>query len=81
MSELNFDWGEALADIIEKYSEAGCILRSSRRRSEKTQQELADEIGTPQRHISEMEHGKRPIGKEMAKRLAKALNVNYRIFL
>jgi len=28
-----------------------------------------------------MEHGKRPIGKEMAKRLAKILKVNYRVFL
>jgi len=28
-----------------------------------------------------MEHGKRPIGKDMAKRLAKALKVNYRVFL
>jgi len=28
-----------------------------------------------------MESGKRPIGKEMAKRLGKALNIGYRTFL
>jgi plasmid maintenance system antidote protein VapI len=38
-------------------------------------------IGIPQRHISEMENGKRPIGKEMAKRLGKALNIGYKVFL
>jgi len=32
-------------------------------------------------HISQMENGKMEIGKERAKRLAKVLNVNYRIFL
>ena len=29
----------------------------------------------------EMENGKRPIGKETAKKLAKALNIDYRVFL
>jgi len=37
--------------------------------------------GIPRRHISEMEHGKRPIGKETARRLAKALKCDYRVFL
>jgi plasmid maintenance system antidote protein VapI len=32
-------------------------------------------------HISEMERGKRPIGKDMAKRLAKVFKVNYKVFL
>ena len=42
---------------------------------------LAELTGIPQRHISEMENGKRPIGKEMAKRLGKALNIGYKVFL
>jgi transcriptional regulator with XRE-family HTH domain len=47
-----------------------------------TQQELADMTGMPQRHISEMETGKRQIGKERAKKLAEALHVSdYRVFL
>lgn len=46
-----------------------------------SQVELSGLTGIPQRHISEMEHGKRTIGKEIARRLAKALNVDYRIFL
>jgi len=37
--------------------------------------------GIAQHHISEMENGKRPIGKETAKKLAAVLNGDYRIFL
>ncbi len=33
------------------------------------------------KYISEMENGKRTIGKEMAKRLGKALNISYKVFL
>jgi transcriptional regulator with XRE-family HTH domain len=46
-----------------------------------SQVKLAELTGIPQRHISEMENGKRPIGKERAKVLAKALNCDYRIML
>ena len=46
-----------------------------------TQAELAAEVGVKATHISEMERGKRPIGKDMAKRLAKVLKVNYKVFL
>jgi plasmid maintenance system antidote protein VapI len=42
---------------------------------------LAELTGIPQRHISEMENGKRVIGKELAKRLGKALKADYKVFL
>jgi DNA-binding XRE family transcriptional regulator len=56
-------------------------LRGARKREALTQKELAHLVGVSQAHISEMEHDKRPIGKDLAKRLAKALKVNYRVFL
>jgi DNA-binding XRE family transcriptional regulator len=59
----------------------GVCLRGGRYREGITQKQLADMIGIPQRHISEMENGKRSIGKEMAKRLGKALNIGYKVFL
>jgi transcriptional regulator with XRE-family HTH domain len=46
-----------------------------------TQAELAAEVGVKPTHISEMERGKRPIGKDMAQCLAKVLKVNYKVFL
>jgi transcriptional regulator with XRE-family HTH domain len=61
--------------------EGGPMLRSNRHSIEMTQKELANAIGISQHHISEMENGKRPIGKAMAKRLADVFKVNYRIFL
>jgi plasmid maintenance system antidote protein VapI len=42
---------------------------------------LSHLTGIPQGHISEMENGKRAIGRESAKRLGKALNINYKVFL
>ena len=59
----------------------GHALRGLRSREGLTQKKLAEIIGVKPSHISEMENGKRPIGKEMAKRLAKALRTDYKIFL
>ena len=59
----------------------GAVLAGARGKEGITQRELASRLSLPQRHISEMERGKRPIGKEMAKKLGRALHVNYRVFL
>ena len=59
----------------------GTILQGARFREGMTQVELSGKSGIPQRHISEMENGKRPIGKVNARKLANALDVDYRIFL
>jgi DNA-binding XRE family transcriptional regulator len=60
---------------------AGSAIRGLRDREELTQAQLAEKIGVKRHHISEMENGKRPIGKEMAKRLAYALHTDYKLFL
>ena len=59
----------------------GHALRGLRSREGLTQKQLAEMIGVKPSHISEMETGKRTIGKEMAKRLAKALRTEYKVFL
>ena len=59
----------------------GVCLRGARGKEGLTQEQLARVTGLHQRHISEMENGKRTIGKRIAVLLAKALDVNYRIFL
>lgn len=74
-------WREFAKENIKKYTETGLALRGARLRAEMTQKELAQAIGALPHHISEMEHGKRSIGKEMAHRLAKILNMSYRMFL
>lgn len=80
-AEKSVPWRKAAKENIEKFTEVGLAVRGARFRAEMTQQQLADVIGVRAHHISEMEHGKRTIGKEMAHRLAKALNVNYKVFL
>jgi DNA-binding XRE family transcriptional regulator len=69
-------WEEVYPDF-----NGSVALRGARKREGLTQKELAALVGISQTHISEMEHGKRPIGKDMARRLAKVLRADYRVFL
>ena len=69
-------WEEVYPDF-----NGSVALRGARKREGLTQKELASLLGVNQTHISEMEHGKRPIGKDMARRLAKVLKADYRVFL
>jgi plasmid maintenance system antidote protein VapI len=73
------DWRRVLH--VTEETEAGLVLKGARLKEELTQKELADKLGVKQHHLSEMEHGRRSIGKMMARRLAKILRVDYRIFL
>ena len=59
----------------------GTCLAGARYRESMTQAELAESTGIPRRHISEMENGKRPIGKANARKLAEALNIDPRLLL
>lgn len=74
-------WREVFKEELKKYGEAGLMLRGSRYKAELTQKEVADALGISQNHISEMESGKRPIGKVMALRLAKLFKTDYKKFL
>lgn len=57
------------------------LLSGLRNREGLTQKELGNMIGVAQYHISRMERGIRPIGKNIAKRLAKFFKTDYRLFL
>jgi DNA-binding XRE family transcriptional regulator len=72
-------WREAFPYTDEQLP--GVVLAGARGEAGLTQREFAELTGIPQRHISEMENGKRPIGKEVAKKLEKALNISYKAFL
>ena len=73
-------WREAYPECSEEQL-IGKSLAGARYREGLTQIQLFDMTGIPQRHISEMENGKRPIGKNMAKRLAQVLKTDYKVFL
>lgn len=57
------------------------MLRGIRGREALTQKEFGLRIGVKQENVSLMERGKRPIGKNMAKKIAKVFNTDYRMFL
>ena len=78
-SQSSGSWRESFPEL--QGNETGVFLAGARHREGLTQRVLADRSGIPQRHISEMENGKRPIGKKNAKVLAKVLNADYRVFL
>jgi len=42
---------------------------------------MGELLGIPQGNISQMERGKRPIGKQIAKRLADLFHTDYHLFL
>src|SRR5579864_9641568 len=73
-------WREVAKDDIEKYGEVGIALRGARLRENLSQKALAKLCGISQDNLSRMEHGKRTIGVKLAKKLAKALNVDLRLF-
>lgn len=73
-------WREAFTEH-DRSREPGVFLAGARAREGMTQKRLSGLTGIPQRHISEMENNRRPIGKKTAAKLARALNIDYRVFL
>ena len=73
-------WREAFPEITDEEGPA-VVLRAMRRREGLTQKELSEKADIPQSHISMMERGKMPIGVTRAKKLGKALNTGYKVFL
>lgn len=78
--EGSMPWREAFPQWDAEQLPGVCLV-GARQKEGMTQVQLAQRTGIPQRHLSEMERGKRQIGKKLAKTLALALNVDYRIFL
>lgn len=75
-NEKTVSWEEAFPEYGPRDA-----LKGARLMEGLTQAQLAEEINIKPHHVSEMENGKRPIGKAMAKRLARALNTGYKVFL
>ena len=70
---VDTDWYKSMLPLLTP----GKALRVYRENAGLTQEALGAKVGgVPRQHISGMETGRRPIGKEMAKRLAMALNTS-----
>ncbi|MFA5584263.1 MAG: helix-turn-helix transcriptional regulator [Bacteriovoracaceae bacterium] len=78
---VSYDEMEAFMDDLLGKNTVGDAIRIYRHREEMTQNELALRSGIKRQHISEIERGERNIGVATAKKLAAALNCNYRSLL
>lgn len=80
-NKKNIPWRESAKREFEKYTEVGAMVRAGRYKAGLTQKALADKLEILPHHVSEMEHGKRPVSKRMAQKLGKIFNLDYRVFL
>lgn len=71
----------AFNKINQKYTKPGALLKGIRIRENLTQIDMAKKIKVTQSDISQMEHGKRHIGRSIAKRIEKLFHIDYRSFL
>jgi ribosome-binding protein aMBF1 (putative translation factor) len=74
-------WEVLAKERIEKYKKSGLVLRGMRYREGFSQKKLAKESGVSQNEISNIENGKRTVGKKIAEKLSNALNFDYRLLL
>jgi DNA-binding XRE family transcriptional regulator len=75
----------SLDDFIEEHFEKmpswAIALKGLRRREGLSQVDLGNILGIAQTNISQMELGKRPIGKTLAKKFADFFKTDYHLFL
>ena len=81
IEEETFSIETAFSDLIEPNLEPGILLKGLRAREGLTQLQFSKAIKVTQANLSAMENNKRPMGKDMARRIAKKFKVNYRLFL
>ena len=72
---------DLFAELDDKYTKPGVLLKGIRCRENLTQVEFAEKIEVTQSDLSKMESGKRPIGKILAKRIAEKFSVDYRMLI
>ncbi|CAN2039147.1 Helix-turn-helix domain-containing protein [Candidatus Magnetomoraceae bacterium gMMP-15] len=68
-------------DEIFSHFHIGNAVRGFRTREQLTQKDLAKKIQVTPKYISEIENGKRQLSEDIAKKLAKALNTDYKVLI
>jgi transcriptional regulator with XRE-family HTH domain len=77
------NWLDRLYSVKEVFPDFGPakLLRGFRGLEELTQKELAEKLGITQSRLSEMESGKRPISRKMAKKIGKLAKLPAKVFI
>lgn len=80
--EDSIPWREVFKEDFEKAGgEIPYMIKAHRHGKSMTQKQLAKLLNMPQGNLSQIENGKRTVGKKLAKKLGKIFNVGYRVFL
>lgn len=66
---------------IQAYRRSAHMVKSARLGESMTQIQLSKLLDMDQRNLSQIENAKRPVGKVLAKKLAKVFNIHYKVFL
>ena len=72
---------EVFKDLHTQYGKVGTIIRGYRVRDNLSQVALAKKVSIRQAELSQIENGKRTVGKALAKRFAVVFKTDYRVFL
>ena len=80
-NKKNINSDMVLEEIYSGIPKGAIHLKGARIREDLSQNDLMNLTGIPVYNISKMENGKRPIGQDIAKRLAKVLNISYKLLL
>lgn len=80
MSRMSSQNDQAINVDIDRIKPCDC-LRGLRYRENLTQKEMAVRLGITSGNLSAMERGKRPIGKDLAKKIAAIFGGSYKSFL
>ena len=87
LHQINIDKNELIpADQVfknldQKHGKIGVTIKGLRARDNLTQLDLAKKLKIHQTHVSQIENGKRCIGKKLAQKLATVFHSDYRLFL
>jgi len=75
-------WEEVVkADIEARGGNSSYFIKGAREAAGMTQTELAEKLGIQRTNLSNIEREKRPVGKELAKKIGEIFKVDYRVFL
>ncbi|NNM58809.1 MAG: helix-turn-helix transcriptional regulator [Legionellales bacterium] len=79
--KMTLSAAEVFSNLEYAHTKPGLLLKGLRAKENLSQVEFAKKINITQSNLSNMENGHRPIGKELAKRIAFIFKVDYRYFL
>jgi len=81
IKEESIPYDEIVSEKIKKIGKGAMALKGARAGEDITQKQLADKLNIDQAIISKIENGQVKIDNDLAKKIGKIFNINYKVFL